>query len=232
MFKSKEIKDLVKNQQGTIFGPLIEKSYGPYIAGLQMTPEQASALKDLIMKKQMVGANIGISMLGGDVDAAKRSELMQQAKTETDAVDQQIKQFLGPDNYTQFQAYEKTVPERMAISTFKDQLGSGPTALTPDQEQQLVQAMSDARQNFKFTTDFSDQSKFNGDFASMFTEEKINQFQQEKQQLDQQWMTQATNILSPDQLSAFDKFLAGQRELQVVGMKMATKMFGGQGSGK
>ena len=41
------------------------------------------------------------------------------------------KQYLGESNYKELEAYEKTVPERMALSMFKEQLGTGAGALTP-----------------------------------------------------------------------------------------------------
>jgi hypothetical protein len=225
MFKKPELKEMIKTQQKTVFSTMIDKNYAKLIADLQLTPEQATALRDLVMKKTLVDIDTGMSVMSGDMDTAKREELMQQAKTDKDAINGQIKQLLGDDNYTQFQAYEKTQPERMTISTFKDQLASGPNALTSDQEEQLIQAMSAERTNFKFTTDLSDKSKFTGDFASMFTEDKINQFQQELGQLDQHYVTRAQSILTPDQAAAFDKFLASQRQMQQLGMQMAAKMF-------
>jgi len=232
MFKSPEMKDLIKSQQKTVMSGMLDKSYGAYFNGLQMTPEQTATLKDLIMKKSMVDANLGMSMLGGDTDAAKRKEMADQAKTEKDGIDQQIKQFLGDDNYTQFQSYEKTIPERMSLSMYKDQQGSGPGALTADQEEQLVQAMATERQNFKFTTDFNDQSKFNGDFSAMFSEEKLNQFQTEQAQLDQQYLDRAKAILTSEQLGPFQEFLDSRRSMTTAAMKMAAKMFGSKAGGK
>jgi hypothetical protein len=231
MFKSSETRDLIRTQQKAVLGPMIEKNYGSLFASLQLAPEQASALKDLILKKTMVDAEMGMSLMTGESDQAKREETVKNAKTEKDSINEQIKQFLGEDNFTQFEAYEKTQPERMALNMFKDQQGSGANALNPDQEAQLVQFMSEERQNFKFTTDFTDQSKITGDFASYFTEEKIGQFQQEMEQLYQKYSTRAQQVLSPPQLEQFDKFLKSQRDLQGVGLKMAMKMFGGQ-SGK
>ncbi|HVV70329.1 MAG TPA: hypothetical protein VHI52_02340, partial [Verrucomicrobiae bacterium] len=194
MFKSPEMKELVKTQQKTVLSGMLDKTYGAYISGLQMTPEQSASLKDLLMKKSMVDANLGMSMLAGDVDTAKGKELAEQAKAEKDGIDQEIKQLLGDDNYAQFQSYEKTVPERMSLSLYKDAQGSGPGALSPEQEEQLVQAMVAERQNFKFTTDFNDQSKFNGDFSALLNEEKLNQFQTEQAQLDQQYIERAKQI--------------------------------------
>jgi hypothetical protein len=220
------MKELIKTQQKAVFSGMIDKNYSAFFTGMQLTPEQSASLKELIVKKSLVDAGMGMSMLSGDMDASKRKELMQQAKTDKDAIDGEIKQFLGEDSYPQFQAYEKTMPERMAISSFKDQQATGSGALNSDQESQLVQAMSETRQNFKFTIDFYDHSKYADDLASVFTEEKLTQFQQEREQLDQQYVARAKGILSEDQLGSFEKFLVGQRQLQNAGMKMGMKMFG------
>ena len=231
MFKSPEMKELVKSQQKAVFSGMIDKNYGAFFSGLQMTPEQSASLKELIMKKSLVDAGFGMSLMSGDADASKRKELIQQAKADKDAIDVEIKQFLGDDNYPQFQAYEKTMPERMAISSFKDLQATGAGALNPDQESQLVQAMAETRQNFKFTTAFYDHSKYAEDPSAVFTEEKLSQFQKEREQLDQQYLARAKGILSEDQAGSFEKFLATQRELQNAGMKMGMKMFGAKAGG-
>jgi len=227
MFKSKEMKDMIKTQQKTVLGGMIDKNYAPYFTSLNLTPEQSASLKDLILNRGLVDAEAGMSMLSGDNnDPAKRKEIMDKTKADRDAVNAQIKDFLGADNYTQFESYEKTIPDRMSLSMYKDQNGSGPGALNPEQEAQLIQAMGEERQNFKFTTDYSDQSKFNGDIASYFTEEKIAKFYEESEQLNQRYLERAKTVLTPEQIDPFTKFLNSQRELQKAGFKMAMTMFG------
>lgn len=226
MFKNPETKELIKTQQKAVLGPMIEKNYAAYFASLQLGPEQSATLKDLILKKSMVDAEAGMSLLG-DSDAAKREEVMKNSKDQKAALDDQIKQFLGDDNFTQFQAYEKTQPERMAINMFQDQQ-AGANALTPEQADQLIQLMSQDRQNFKFTTDFTDQSKLNGDLASYFTDDNINQFKTEMEQLYNDYASKAQSILNPSQFEAFAKFLKSQREMQTVGLNLAKQMFGNQ----
>jgi hypothetical protein len=225
MFKNPQMKEMIKTQQKTALSMMIDKNYGKFFSDLGTTPEQSAALKDMILNKQLTAAEMGMSMFSDDPDATKRAELAQQIKTTSEAVDAQIKEFLGDDNFAQFQAYEKTMAERMAVSGFKDQLGSGPMALTGDQELQLIQAMTQQRQAFKFTADFSDKSKFEGDFASMFTEDKMNSYFQELGQLNQQYLSRARSLLSPDQVAAFEKYLEGQQAMQKAGMQMAVKLF-------
>jgi hypothetical protein len=210
---------------------MIDKNYGAYFASLNLTPEQSASLKDLILNRGLLDAEAGMSMLSGDNDPDKRKEIMDKTKADRDAINSQIKDFVGDENYKQFETYEKTIPDRMSLSMYKDQQGSGPGALNPDQEAQLIQAMGEERQNFKFTTDFSDQTKFNGDFASYFTEDKINKFYEESDALNQHYLDRAKAILTPEQLEPFGKFLNSQRELQKAGFKMAMTMFGGQKNG-
>src|SRR6266481_9729297 len=226
MFKSKEMKDMIKTQQKTVLGGMIDKNYAAYFASLNLTPEQSASLKDLILNRGLVDAELGMSMMSGDNDPDKRKELTDKSKADRDAVNAQIKDFLGTDNYAQFETYEKSIPDRMSLNMYKDQQGSGTGALNPDQEAQLVQAMADERQNFKFTTDFSDQSKFSGDLASYFTDEKIERYQKEMEDLHQHYLERAKGILAPEQLDPFTKFLNSQRELQKAGFKMAMTMFG------
>jgi len=108
---------------------------------------------------------------------------------------------------------------------FKDQLASGPNPLQPDQESQLIQALGEERQNFKFTTDFSDQSRLASDLASTFTEEKVDQWKQENEQLDERYLLRAQSILSPDQFTAFKSYLVTQNQMQEAGLKLAGQMF-------
>jgi len=226
MLQKPEMREMVKAQQKLVFSGMVDKNYAQLFANLGLSPEQSATLKDLVLKKMLVDAGMGVSLLGSDMDATKRADLLQQAKTEKDGINDQIKQFLGDDGYTQFQAYEKSQPERMGVNMFKDQLASGPNPLQPDQESQLIQALGEERQSFKVTTDFSDKSKFNGDFASTFTDEKIDQWKQESEQLDERYLLRAQSILSPDQVTAFKSYLVTQNQMQEAGLKMAGQMFG------
>src|SRR5882724_6775220 len=63
MFKSKEMKDMIKTQQKTVLGGMIDKNYGSYFASLNLTPEQSSGLKNLILNRGLVDAEAGMSML-------------------------------------------------------------------------------------------------------------------------------------------------------------------------
>jgi hypothetical protein len=226
MFKDPKMREMIKAQQKAFLGPMIDKQYAALFQQLNLSPDQAAALKDLIQKKMSVGTDVGMSLLDNSLNATQRADLARQIKSQTDDYDNQIKQLLGMDDYQTFQSYEKTIPERTTVGQFSDQLAGTPTALSADQQQQLIQAMSDTRNNFKWTTDFNNANNVaNGDYASMFTADKINQFANENARLDQQILAQAKQILTPEQLTSFEQFQTTQRQMQIVGMKMAEQMF-------
>jgi hypothetical protein len=223
--KNPEMKEMIKAQQKTMFAGMLDKNYAKLFSNLRLTPEQTTTFKDLLMEKQLAATDMGMSMFSDDLDTQKRAEMLKQVKETTDVSDAKIKEFLGDQNFAQFQTYEKSMPERMAVSGFQDQLGTGPNALTDAQQQSLVEAMQKERQNFKFTVDFSDKSKLSGDPMAMFTEDKINTYFEELKKLNEQYVNGAQGILSADQAASFEKYIHGQEAIQKVGMQMAAKMF-------
>ncbi len=226
IFKNPTMREMIKSQQKAVIGPMLDKQYGSLFQQLNLTPEQTAALKDLLEKKAFAGTDAGFSMLDNTLDAAQRADLAKQVKSQTDDIESQIKQFLGDANYQTFQTYEKTLPDRTTVSQFNEQLAGTATALNARQQDQLIQAMGDARSNFKWTTDLNNKPGMaNGDFASMFNEDNINRFAQDKERFDQQFLTQAQQILTAEQLAAFQGFQKAQRDLQIAGMKMAAQMF-------
>lgn len=225
MFKNPEMRKMIKKQQQTAMASIIGKNYADFLKTQPLSPEQASALKELITRKMTVGADLGMEMMSGDLTAEQRADLTKRIKTDTDAITAEIKDFLGADNYSAFETYEKSLPDRMAVSGFKDQLAGGEMALISDQEQQLIQAMSQEREGFKFTTDYSNQSSPTADMFSQFTEDKLNVYFQEQDQLNQRYLARAQTILSPEQYTAYQKSLTAQQEMARMGMKMATQMF-------
>ena len=228
MFNDPKMREMIKSQQKMVMGPMIDKQYGALFEQLKLTPDESGQLKKLLTDKMLAGADAGMAMMDGSLDEKERAEQTKKMKAEQEDYDAQIKQFFG-DGYDSYKNYEKTVPDRMVVSQFGDAL-SGDAALQPDQQAQLIQALNEERTGFKWTTDFSDQSKppADGNYAAMFTEEKLDKFTQEKEKFDQQFLARAQKILSPEQFKQYAQFQKTQRDMQIMGMKMAAQMFGGE----
>lgn len=225
LFKDPKMRDMIKSQQQAILGPMIDRQYTTLLNQLNLPPEQSQQLRDLLKKKMSVGMEAGMSALDGSKDPAQMAELGKQIKAETDSYSAEIKQMLGDANYQKFQEYEQTMPSRMVLSQFNDQLANGPNALGAEQQTQLIQAMTEEQKAFPSMTDPNKLAP-NGDFTAMFTEEKINQMAQDKEKLDAQVLVRARQILTPPQAASFEQFQTSQRDLQIASMKMAARMFG------
>ena len=225
MFKNPETRDMIKQQQKTVMSGIIDKNYADFFKAMNLNPEQQAAMKELLMNKTLAGVDLGMDMISGDLTPERRAELTKQMKEANDAINQQLKDLLGAENYSQFEAYEKSVPDRQAIDTFKSQLGAD-AQLTATQEEQLRQALSAERQDFKFTTDFGNQQDYSEDMFTRFTEERINLYVQEQERLNQKLLARAQAILSPTQYETYAKALKSQQETITMSMKMAASMFG------
>lgn len=225
MFKDPKMKEMIKSSQKMFIGPMIEREYGALFQQLGLTPEQSTALKDLLEKRALLASDAGMSMLGAGQDAAKRTALVKQIKDETDAYNEQIKQLLGENDYQTFKDYEKSVPDRMTVDQFREQVAGTGTGLTADQQQQLIQAMQEERTSFKWTANDNPQNPGEVDFAKMFSSNRLDQYARDKERYDQQMLERARQILSPAQLTAFEKFQTAQREMQITSMKLAAQMF-------
>jgi hypothetical protein len=219
MMKDPAMKEMIKAQQKATIGSVIDKQYAEFFQQMNLTPEQSATMKELLEKKMLAGSDAGMSMMDGSLDAAQRAELSKQVKSAKDDADAQIKQFLGDENYKTFQDYEKTSPYRTAVGQFSDQLAGSATPLSEDQQAQLIQAMSDEQSGFKFTTNFGNKNPANGDYAA-----RINQYAMEKEKLDQRVLARAQQVLTREQVEAFQKYQTTQRTLQMAGMKMGAKM--------
>ena len=225
MFNDPKMRDLIKSQQKMVMGPMIAKQYGALMKQLNMSDEDGGKLKTLLTDKMLAGTDAGMAMMDDSLTPDQRKERSKQVEDTQTEFDGQLKDFLG-DKYSDFKKYEKTVPDRMVVSQFGDQL-SGDLALSEAQSDQLAQAMSEARTGFKWTTDFSEQKPpADGDYSALFAGDRLDKFAQEKEQFDAQFLDQAKGVLSAGQMKEFASFQKTQRDMQVMSMKMAAQMFG------
>src|ERR1051325_9794261 len=228
MFSNPEMKEMIKSQQKLVLGPMVDKIFGPFFQQNNLSDEQKATLKDLLLKKMLVGAESGMELMSGDLDPAKRQEIANKMKDDSAAYEDQFKKILG-DLYPQFQQYEKTQGDRLQLDQFREQIATSGSALSADQEKSLLQALGQQREGFKWTTDYSDESKVTANMSEYFTEEKLTRFADEKARYDQEMLARVQNILTPEQYTAYEKFVSAQRQMQIAGMKMAAQMFGTKG---
>jgi len=229
MVKGPQMKEFMK----TANAGMVEKVYAKLFGDLHLTPEQTSALKQLLIDKRTVGMDSGFAMLSGKMTPAQLKEMGDKINAELTGVEDQIKQLLGADGFAAYQAYDKSYLERAVVvgpAGFTEQLAGG-QEMTPDQTEQLIQAMANERQNFKFTVDYTDKSKATMDMAAMYSDENMAKYEQEQDRLNQLYLARAQNILSPDQLASFQKLLSSRTAMSMMSLKMGAKMLGAKAGG-
>lgn len=230
MFKNPEMRKMIESQQKMVMGPMIAKQYAALFQQLNLTPDQTDALKTLLQNKMMANASTSMSMIDGSLDASQRDSLNAQMKSTSQDYDNQIQQLLGDQNFQAYQAYSKTIPARTTVGSFTDQLAGTPDALSADQQQQLIQAMTDANSNYKWTAVLNQKNSQSGgqmDPATAFdsfTEDNINQAAQEFAQFDQQFFSTVQQLLTPAQAAAFQQYQSNMRQVQISGLKMVSQM--------
>ena len=139
--------------------------------------------------------------------------------------DKKIEDLLGPQDYQVFKDYEQTVPDRMQVQMFKGTL-SADTALTDQQEYDLMAAMSEERNALPASSLMKSQ---NSD-PSQFTEERIAELTKQMDQMQQVYANRAAAILTPAQLEQFTKWQQQMSAMRAAGLKMAAQMFGNKGA--
>ncbi len=227
-----DMREMIRSQRKAFGGPAVESVYGSYLKRLNLPPEQADKLKELLKAKMNVANEAGLNFLTGDMTPEKQKELAASIKQQTEGYNGELRKLLGDQGFDQLEYFEKSQPERQALSAFKQQLPTA-AALTPAQELQLEQVMFDERKGFTFTTDFYNQQQVPRQaVGTILTEANLTTFAREQEQLDQRRIVAARRVLTPEQLGPFEQHLTNQREMQLNMMRVGAKMFQGLGGGK
>jgi hypothetical protein len=146
-------------------------------------------------------------------------------KSSREGCDAEIRQLLGGENYQVFERFEKTIPDRLVLGMFKSKMARTGATLSDKQQEQLLQAVGAARAQYPWSTDLSRRIQNPADLVATFSEENIAAFAREEEEFDRQFFVRGQMILTPEQLAAFEPFLAKQRQAKIASMKMTAKMF-------
>jgi hypothetical protein len=219
IFKDPQMKEMMRAQQKMMVGQM----YGSLYKQLGLSPTDEEALKKLLEDRQMAVMDAGLAVMGGSGTDSKQTA--EDAKTLKTQFDKQIEDLLGPQAYSAFQQYDQTVTERTEVNLFKQSL-SADNALTDQQENDLVDAMYQARKTLPESSLLNSQTRD----PSQLTEDGIAQALKVQEQLQKQYADSAALILTPAQLDQFTKFQQQMTAMSAASIKMAAQMFGQKNS--
>ena len=194
------------------------------VALLNLTPEQAAALKDLVQKKHTPGVDLMMALMSSDT--SELPGIGTAAQQQRDAADAEIRSFLGEPAYSTYNAYEESLHDRVQLSRLQRHFDKNGLTLTPDQEAGLLQAMIDERQSFPFTRDFHDPMQFDMNrLPEIFSEQSLDQFIRETEQMNERIIVRAQSILGPEQSGEFAQSLRDHFARSKVTVKMTAALF-------
>ena len=221
MMKDPEMKKFIRNQQGM----MLDQFYGPLLKELGLSPDEAAKFKEMLLDRQMKGAELATSLMGGS--QTNRTEMLNAMSAEHKAFDQELKDFLGDARFDQYKDYEKTLTERMQLNQFKQQMAGEATALTDNQTEQLLAIMSEEKSRVSAASgqSFPEPGQSQAAVDAFSSDERLQALLDDQQQVSQRVIERAAGILSPEQLQSFGRFQTNQLQLMRMGMTMARKMF-------
>jgi FtsZ-binding cell division protein ZapB len=211
MFKDPEMLKMLESQQATVLRAL----YADYLKEAGLSQDQTMRFFQVLQDRQMalMGASEN-AMSGGAVD-------MKAATAATNAASDALRELLGPDQFTLFEKYEKSLGPRVQVARLNQQLTGIGVPLRDYQATALIQIIS---QESAALPVFGN----GGASAQSMDPAAIDDYAQAVEAANQRIYTRARSLLKPEQLAALAAFQKNMAATQVAGLKMARQMMGGE----
>lgn len=216
-------KIIEASQRGTI-----SALYADLAEYLELEPEELNYFMDLLMFRQMENVDFGMQLMSGRLSEEQKQKMALHLKEVNEEMKAQMKAFLNnPGDYDEFEYYEKTMNERMALSQLDQKLSTIEQPLSDESYRSLLDMMHSEREDFDWSTDLHDQDKSNIS-AERFSEENMKKHTEDISTLNNQIFDAARNMLTPEQFEAFKASLQATTDMQLAQFQMAGQLLRGQ----
>jgi hypothetical protein len=192
------------------------------LMGLDETKQDAvlKILKDRTDKQ----TDLGLKAVDPKTSPADRETAAADYAKFTAESEANLKELLG-DNYSKFERFEKSEPEREQLKTLNSMLKEQNLALDETTETKLMDAMYNTRREFRFDNDLSDTATVAPNDLSA---ETVDRYVQQNEELQQQIQAKAKEILTPEQFEVFIKSQTNRQQVEQLGIQMLRQMTGNQ----
>ncbi len=197
----------------------VEMMWGDYIESLDLTKEEADYFRELLGRDIAMQQELGMKMLGASEE--EREELVAEMERRQKENEAAVETFLNSDeDHQRFSAYKERLPERQQLEGLRAAFGGKDLALDAPTEERLVEAMHRARtasgaQNLEGVEGL--RALAEGNMTDVF--ERSWQAQQAALRREVQ------DVLDEPRREAFFEYQEQMKEMQLMGIKMAEKMF-------
>jgi hypothetical protein len=225
MMSDPDMKEAMRKQTRVF----LQTSYASLFKELGLTPEQTDQLLDMLADRQLKMTESSSALFG---DQANKADAAKAIADQRKAADEQIRQFLGDANFQKLEKWETSLGTRMQVDQFKQRLAGGSAPLQDFQSQQLGTIMAEEATRATPQMSADEISRVQkGDPTALMSEEGVNRMLAHQTEVNQRVLDRARGFLTPEQLKSLGELQAQQLEMQKFGLKMAAKMFGGEGEG-
>ncbi|EEF60133.1 hypothetical protein [Pedosphaera parvula] len=227
MFRSQAMKEALKAEAKVAIAKTVKALFEAGLAQqLQLNDNQSDALKQLLTQKaSIVWEQMLVPMTAGELDEAGMAEAGKGIKQALEENAAQMRALLGDDGYNSYQLFEKTQPERDRLKQFSAQALQSGSNLTAEQQGQLLSAMVDERANFKFQFDIANPLKLDFEhWYDNFTDQKLNAYNQDMEQLNDRIVQRAQALLTPEQTELLKSSLNRELFHSMVTMRTTKSM--------
>jgi hypothetical protein len=121
----------------------MRRRYGMLLKQLGLSAEDCDRFIALQTDRSLVEVDVAIAQIkAGDPTSAELDVRTRTVVVENAAIDQQIANLLGPNGYSQYQAYNQTAGESEVVSQAQQMLSYSAVGLTDEQVNRLCAAMA------------------------------------------------------------------------------------------
>ncbi len=228
------IKSMAKMMDNPTMSKMMEASqrgevgarYSDFMEYLGLNREETKYFMDLLMSRQMKNVGLGMKILSGELDEEEKKALVEEIKMAEETVKEEMERFLNnPEDFAEWEFYEKTVDERMMLSQVDQKLSASDAALSDETYRELLGMMHEEKKDFQFTSDLHDDK--NMDLSTeRFSTENLQNFASDIEQLNGNINQRAQGMLTPEQFTTFSESLQATTEMQQAQLAMAAQIFG------
>ena len=145
MAKNPEFKKIMQEQQAVMAEQAVEVEYRMLVDWFDLKGEDIDTFKALLLKREMIGQDIGLEMMGGDdsgegggFDMAKMTGMAEKMQEKRTAIEEEIKNFLTPEAYDEYDQYQQTRYARNQVADMDRVFNNARVPLSEEQNSALV----------------------------------------------------------------------------------------------
>ena len=183
-------------------------SYKDFVNQAALSPQEREKFLNLLAENQMQWMDRGGYR-------GSQSSTNQFNATE-DNLEADLQKLLGPSRYSQYEAYQKTIGQRIALNQFEQQIALGEAPLQSYQKDQLLQILTEENRNSPLSgvRQREMMRTLNG-----LDQNAINQYFENQRKANERALVRAQTVLSPKQFEQFKEFQNGLLKIHETSFK-------------